>query len=90
VTFDLARAVKEIKAGKIEFRVDKGGVVHAPIGKVSFGGEKLKENLEALIETLLRLKPATSKGTYVKGMVLSTTMGPGIKLDTAEVKTVKS
>jgi large subunit ribosomal protein L1 len=90
VTFDLARAVKEIKAGKIEFRVDKGGVVHAPIGKISFGGAKLKENLEALMETLLRLKPATAKGTYIKGMVLSSTMGPGIKLDTAEVKTVKA
>jgi large subunit ribosomal protein L1 len=90
VTFDLTKAVKEIKAGKIEFRVDKGGVVHAPIGKISFGGPKLKENLEALMETLVRLKPATAKGTYVKGMVLSTTMGPGIKLDSSEVKVVKS
>jgi large subunit ribosomal protein L1 len=87
VTFDLARAIKEIKAGKIEFRVDKGGVVHAPIGKASFGAAKLKENLDAFLETLLRLKPATAKGTYIKGMVVSTTMGPGVKLDTAEVKT---
>lgn len=90
VTFDLARAVKEIKAGKIEFRVDKGGVVHAPIGKVSFGVAKLKENLDSLMETLLRLKPATAKGTYIKGAVVSTTMGPGVKLDTAEIKAVKA
>jgi large subunit ribosomal protein L1 len=86
VTFDLARAVKEIKAGKIEFRVDKGGVVHAPVGKMSFGVAKLKENLDALVETLVRLKPATAKGTYVKGINISTTMGPGVRLDTAEIK----
>ncbi|MFZ5586675.1 MAG: 50S ribosomal protein L1 [Thermodesulfobacteriota bacterium] len=86
VTFDLAKAVKEIKAGKIEFRVDKGGVVHAPVGKKSFGKEKLKENLDALMETLVRLKPATAKGTYVKGVTVSTTMGAGVRLDTAEVK----
>ncbi len=86
VTFDLAKAVKEIKAGKIEFRVDKGGVVHAPVGKMSFGVAKLKENLDALMETLIRLKPATAKGTYVKGVNVSTTMGPGVRLDTAEIK----
>ena len=86
VTFDLAKAVKEVKAGKIEFRVDKGGVVHAPIGKTSFGAEKLTENLESLMETLVKLKPATAKGTYIKGITLSTTMGPGIKLDPGEVK----
>ncbi len=86
VTFDLAKAIKEIKAGKIEFRVDKGGVVHAPVGKVSFGAEKVKENLETLMETLVRLKPTTAKGTYIKGIGISTTMGPGIKLDPAEVK----
>lgn len=86
VTFDLAKAVKEIKAGKIEFRVDKGGVVHAPIGKMSFGVEKLKENLDALMDTLVRLKPATAKGTYIKGATVATTMGPGVRLDTAEVK----
>lgn len=86
VTFDLAKAIKEIKAGKIEFRVDKGGVIHAPVGKKSFGPEKLKENLDALMETLVRLKPATAKGTYVKGITVSTTMGPGVRLDTAEVK----
>ncbi len=86
VTFDLAKAVKEIKAGKIEFRVDKGGVVHAPIGKKSFGPEKILENLNSLMETLLRLKPASAKGTYIKGISLSTTMGPGVKLDPAEAK----
>lgn len=86
VTFDLAKAIKEIKAGKIEFRVDKGGVVHAPIGKKSFGPEKIKENLEVLMETLVRLKPASAKGTYIKGITVSTTMGPGVKLDPAEVK----
>jgi len=88
VTFDLAKAIKEIKAGKIEFRVDKGGVVHAPVGKVSFGPQKLKENLENLMEMLVRLKPATSKGTYLKGITLSTTMGPGIRLDPGEVKSL--
>ncbi|MCB2226972.1 MAG: 50S ribosomal protein L1 [Desulfarculaceae bacterium] len=86
VTFDLAKAVSEVKAGKIEFRVDKGGVVHAPVGKSSFGAEKLLENLNALVEKLLRMKPVSSKGTYIKGITVSTTMGPGIKLDTADAK----
>jgi len=86
VTFELAKAVKEIKGGKIEFRVDKGGVVHAPIGKRSFGAEKIRENLNSLLETLLRLKPTTAKGTYIKGISIATTMGPGVKLDPAEVK----
>jgi large subunit ribosomal protein L1 len=86
VTFDLAKAISEVKAGKIEFRVDKGGVVHAPIGKASFGTDKLKANLDSLMETLMRLKPSTSKGTYIKAITLSTTMGPGVKLDPAEVK----
>jgi len=90
VTFDIGKAVKEIKAGKIEFRVDKGGVVHSPLGRVSFGKDKLKENLEAFLETLVRLKPSTAKGTYIKGISLSTTMGPGVKLDPAEVRTVAS
>ena len=88
VTFDLAKAISEVKAGKIEFRVDKGGVVHAPIGKSSFGSEKLLVNLNALVEKLIRMKPTSSKGTYIKGITLSTTMGPGIKLDTAETKTM--
>jgi large subunit ribosomal protein L1 len=88
VTFDLAKAIKEIKAGKIEFRVDKGGVVHAPVGKKSFGPEKIRENLEKLIETLVKMKPTAAKGTYVKGIALATTMSPGVKLDTAEVKNI--
>lgn len=86
VTFDVGRAVQELKAGKIEFRVDKAGVVHAPMGKVSFGNEKLLQNLAAFFDTLLRLKPTTSKGTYVQGIALSTTMGPGIRVDPLEVK----
>ncbi len=88
VTFDLAKAVKEIKGGKIEFRVDKGGVVHAPIGKKSFGADKIRENMNSLLETLLRLKPTTAKGTYIKGISISTTMGPGLKLDPVEIKTL--
>jgi large subunit ribosomal protein L1 len=86
VTFDVARAVQELKAGKIEFRVDKAGVVHAPMGKVSFGGEKLLQNMAAFFDTLLRLKPQTSKGTYMQGISVSTTMGPGIRVDPLEVK----
>ena len=86
VTFDVARAVQELKAGKIEFRVDKAGVVHAPMGKVSFGGEKLLQNMAAFFDTLLRLKPTTSKGAYMQGISVSTTMGPGIRIDPLEVK----
>ncbi len=85
VTFDVAKAVKEMKAGKIEFRVDKGGIIHAPIGKLSFGSEKLRENLLALIETILRLKPPSTKGVYLKKATLSLTQGPGIKLDVNEL-----
>ncbi|HBT47357.1 MAG TPA: 50S ribosomal protein L1 [Peptococcaceae bacterium] len=81
VTMDVARAVKEVKAGKIEFRVDKGGIIHAPIGKVSFPEEKLMENFRALIEALVRAKPAAAKGQYIKGVSLSCTMGPGIKVN---------
>ncbi len=88
VTFELEKAIKEIKAGKIQFRVDKAGIIHAPIGKTSFGVEKLKENLEALVEKLVKMKPAAAKGTYVKGITLSSTMGPGVKIDTGEVKTM--
>ncbi|MEA3386399.1 MAG: 50S ribosomal protein L1 [Thermodesulfobacteriota bacterium] len=90
VTFDVARAVNEIKAGKVDFRVDKGGVVHVPLGKVSFGSNKIKENFASLAETLLRIKPSTSKGTYVRSVALSTTMGPGVRVDPSEVKTVTS
>jgi large subunit ribosomal protein L1 len=86
VTFDVTRAVEELKAGKIEFRVEKAGIVHAPMGKVSFGVEKIVQNLTAFLDTILRLKPASSKGTYLKSIAISTTMGPGIKIDTALVK----
>lgn len=86
VTFDIAKAVTEIKAGKIDFKVEKAGIVHAPVGKVSFGCEKLLENAAAFIETIQRLKPASSKGTYFKSIAISTTMGPGIKIDPAQVK----
>jgi large subunit ribosomal protein L1 len=86
VTMDVAKAVKEIKAGKIEFRVDKTGNVHAPIGKVSFSGAQLAENLQAFLETIVKSKPSAAKGTYLRGASISSTMGPGIKLDTAEFR----
>lgn len=86
VTFDVTRAVQELKAGKIDFRVDKAGVVHAPMGKVSFGKEKILQNLATFLDTLIRLKPSTSKGSYLRGISLSTTMGPGIRIDPLEVK----
>jgi large subunit ribosomal protein L1 len=86
VTFEVAKAVKDLKGGKVEFRVDRGGVVHAPVGKVSFGAEKLLQNLAALMDTLVRAKPTTSKGTYLKGIYLSTTMGPGVPVDPTDVK----
>jgi large subunit ribosomal protein L1 len=86
VTFDVARVVNELKAGKIEFRVEKAGIVHAPMGKVSFGVEKIIQNIAAFLETILRLKPASSKGTYLRNISISTTMGPGAKLDTALIK----
>ena len=81
VTTDVARAVQEIKAGKVEFRVDKTGIIHAPVGKLSFGTEKLKDNAEALIGAVLKAKPSAAKGKYVKGVSLSSTMGPGIQVD---------
>ncbi|MBM4331281.1 MAG: 50S ribosomal protein L1 [Deltaproteobacteria bacterium] len=81
VTFDVGRAVKELKAGRVEFRVDKSGIVHTTVGKVSFDEEKLKDNVLALMDVIVRAKPASSKGTYLKSIAISTTMGPGIKLD---------
>jgi large subunit ribosomal protein L1 len=86
VTFDVARAVNDLKSGKIDFKVEKAGIVHAPMGKVSFGAEKILQNAAAFLETIIRLKPASSKGTYLKGIAISTTMGPGIKIDAASVK----
>jgi large subunit ribosomal protein L1 len=88
VTFDVAKAVNELKSGKVEFRVEKTGIVHSPVGKVSFGADKLMENISALLEAIIRLKPASSKGTYLKGISLSTTMGPGIKVDPLDVRNI--
>jgi large subunit ribosomal protein L1 len=86
VTFNIKQTVQELKAGKIEFKVDKAGIVHAPVGKVSFGMEKIKDNIIATVETIFKLKPPTSKGVYVKNISLSSTQGPGIKIDPASVK----
>jgi large subunit ribosomal protein L1 len=86
VTFELKKAIQELKAGKTEFRVDKVGNVHVSIGKVSFGPEKLRDNLMVLLEALMRAKPAASKGTYMKNVALSTTMSPGIKIDATNVR----
>ncbi len=83
VTMDVTRAVKEIKAGKIEFRVDKTGNLHAPIGKVSFSADQLAGNLHSFMETVMKAKPSAAKGTYIRSATVSGTMGPGIKLDTA-------
>lgn len=85
VTFDVERAVQEVKAGKIEYRVDKSGIVHAPIGKVSFDTAKLVENLRTLVEQLIKVKPAAAKGQYIKGISISSTMGPGIKVSSQKI-----
>lgn len=86
VTFDVAKAVNELKGGKVEFRVEKAGIVHVPVGRVSFGPDKLLDNIKALIDSIIRLKPSASKGVYLKGMSLSTTMGPGLRLDAQELR----
>jgi len=86
VTFDVAKAVHELKAGRIEFRVEKAGIIHAPMGKVSFGVEKIVENAVAFLEKIVRMKPSSSKGIYLKAIALSTTMGPGIKVDMTSLK----
>ena len=83
VTFDVGKAVQEIKAGKVEFRVDKTGIIHAPVGKLSFGPDKLKQNADALIGAVIKAKPSAAKGKYVKSVSLSSTMGPGIQVDEA-------
>jgi len=88
VTFDVAKAVQELKAGKVEFRVEKAGIIHSPVGKVSFGADKLTENISALLEVIMKLKPASSKGTYLKSISLSTTMGPGVKVDPLDVRNI--
>lgn len=86
VTFDVAKAVKELKQGKVEFKIDKAGNVHVPIGKVSFGFDKLYANFKAIAEAIIRAKPVASKGTYLKSVTISTTMGPGIKIDPVQVQ----
>lgn len=86
VTMDVEKAVQEVKAGKVEFRVDKTGIIHCAIGKVSFEPGKLAENAQALIQTVLKAKPATAKGRYVKSVVISSTMGPGIPIDLASIE----
>jgi large subunit ribosomal protein L1 len=86
VTFEIARAVKEVKAGKVEFRVDKAGIVHSPVGKISFGPEQLAANASALLGAIQKAKPAASKGKYVKKVTLTSTMGPGIGIDPTEAE----
>jgi large subunit ribosomal protein L1 len=88
VTMDVGNIVKEIKAGKVDFRVDKAGIVHAGIGKLSFGSEKLSENLIAFIQRIIQLKPSTSKGVYLRSVTISSTMGPGVKLDPLAVRAI--
>ena len=85
VTMDVVKAVQEVKAGKVEFRVDKTGIIHCPVGKVSFDAQKLTENAQALISSIIKAKPATAKGQYVKSVVISSTMGPGIHIDLASL-----
>ena len=90
VTFDIAKAVKETKGGKVDFRVDKEGIVHAPVGKVSFEKSTIRENISALVEALLKAKPATAKGLYIRAAAVSSTMGPGIKIDLADFTALPS
>ena len=86
VTFDIAKAIKDIRAGKVEYRVDKAGIVHVSVGKASFEENKLLENARSVLESILKAKPASSKGKYLKAAAMSTTMGPGIKMDTAGIE----
>jgi large subunit ribosomal protein L1 len=87
VTLDVTTAVKEIKAGKVEFRTDKTGLVHSPVGKISFTPDKLVDNATTLISSVIKAKPAAAKGKYIKGATLSSTMGPGIRIDVAPIET---
>ena len=86
VTVDIRKAVNEIKAGKVEFRVDKTGIVHAPVGKVSFASDRLLANAHALVDAVIKAKPSAAKGKYVKSLTVSSTMGPGVRIDTATVE----
>ncbi len=88
VTQEIGKAVRELKAGKLEFRVDKAGIVHIPIGKVSFPEEQLMENARTILDSLVRAKPASAKGNYIRGVALSATMGPGIKVDPAQLQSM--
>jgi large subunit ribosomal protein L1 len=88
VTFDVKRAVHDLKAGKVEFRVDKAGNIHVPVGKASFGAAKLKDNFMALMDAIVKAKPASSKGTYLRSLFLCTTMGPSIRLDPVEIRNI--
>ena len=90
VTMDVAKAINDIKAGKVEFRVDKAGVLHAPLGKLSFEADKLRENTVSMIQAVMRAKPAAAKGKYVQGVSLSSTMGPGLKLDEAVLQNLEA
>ena len=85
VTPDVAKAVKEVKAGKIEFRVDKAGILHATVGKANFEGKQLADNIHAFLNTVVRLRPQTAKGTYIKSIAISSTMGPGVRIDRGQV-----
>ncbi|RBP44868.1 50S ribosomal protein L1 [Garciella nitratireducens] len=89
VTFDVGKAIKDIKAGKVEYRLDKTNIIHVPIGKVSFGTQKLQENLSTLLEAIIKAKPSASKGQYLKSIVISSTMGPGIKINPAKLMITK-
>ena len=88
VTVDIGKAIKEIKAGKLEYRVDKAGIVHIPVGKASFDAAQLIDNATAVLQSILRAKPASAKGNYVRGVTVSTTMGPGIKLDLSQIRSM--
>ena len=88
VTFDIATAVREIKAGKVEFRVDKTGIIHAPVGKISFAAERLVANAHALVESIVKAKPAAAKGKFLRSVTLSSTMGPGVRIDTTHIDVV--
>ena len=85
VTFDVAKAIDEIKAGKVEYRLDKTNIIHVPVGKVSFGGEKLAENFAALMDAIVKAKPAAAKGQYLRSVTVASTMGPGVKINPAKI-----
>ena len=85
VTFDVTKAIEEIKAGKVEYRLDKNNIVHVPVGKVSFGGEKLAENFATLMSAIVKAKPASAKGTYLRSVTVASTMGPGVKINAAKI-----